>query len=137
VEDAFGTLVWIVAGVGAIVAIITLAGTARSYREIGGGGLTRDSDHAPAGGSDPGADAERDEEIRQMLDARNARRERRGEAPVDLEAELARLDAPAVDPGLRAEVRDMVVATNHRRVRAGKEPLDVETEVERRIRDLN
>lgn len=131
-QDAFGTLVFVVAAVGAIVAVITLAGTARSYRQIGGGGLTHDSDAAGA----TGADAERDEEIRQMLDARNARRERRGEAPVGLDAELARLAQPAVDPGLRAEVRDMVVASNHRRVRAGKEPLDVETEVQRRIRDL-
>ena len=132
-EDAFGTLVWIVAGVGAIIAVITLAGTARSYREIGGGGLTRDSDEAPPAGTG----AERDEEIRQMLDARNARRARRGEAPVDVDAELARLAQPSIDPGLLDEVRDMVVAANHRRVRAGKEPLDVESEVQRRIRDLN
>jgi hypothetical protein len=137
VEDAFGTLVWIVAAAGAIIAVITLAGTARSYREIGGGGLTRDSDDIPPSGAGAGADAERDEEIRQMLDARNARRERRGEAAVDVDAELARLAQPALDPGLREEVRDMVVAANHRRVRAGKAPLDVETEVERRIRDLN
>ncbi len=72
-----------------------------------------------------------------MLDARNARRERRGEPPVDLDAELAALARPAVDPGLRAEVRDLVVAANHRRVRAGKQPLDVEAEVLRRLRELN
>ncbi len=134
-EDAFGTLVWVVAAVGAVVAIIMLAGTARSYREIGGGGLTHDGDDAPARRSD--VDAERDEEIRQMLDARNARRARRGEPPVDLEAELAAIERPPVDPGLRDEVRDMVVASNARRVRAGKAPLDVESEVQRRIRDLN
>jgi hypothetical protein len=136
VEDAFGTVVVVVAVVSAVIAIITLAGTGRSYRQIGGGGLTRDSDHAPAG-AQPGSDAERDEEIRQMLDARNARRERRGEAPLDLEAELGALARPAVDPGLRDEVRDLVVAANHRRVRAGKAPLDVETEVLRRLRDVN
>jgi hypothetical protein len=128
VEDAFGTLVFVVAAVGAVVAIITLAGTARSYREIGGGGLTHDDDGA--------ADAERDEEIRQMLGARNARRERRGEPALDVEAELEALSRPAADPALRDEVRELVVARNHRRVRAGKAPLDVEAEVERRIRDL-
>ena len=135
-QDAFGTVVIVVAVVSAVIAIITLAGTGRSYREIGGGGLTHDRDGAPAG-PQPGADAEREEEIRQMLGARNARRERRGEQPVDLDAELARLATPAADPGLRDEVRDLIVAANLRRVRAGKEPLDVETEVLRRLRDLN
>ena len=43
-EDAFGTIVWVVAVVGAIVAVYTLVGTGRSYREIGGGGLVRDDD---------------------------------------------------------------------------------------------
>jgi hypothetical protein len=133
VEDAFGTLVFVVAAVGAIVAVITLAGTARSYRQIGGGGLTHDSDAGPAAA----ADAERDEEIHQMLGARNARRERRGEPPVDVEAELAAYGRPVADAGLREEVRDLVVARNVRRVRAGQEPLDVEAEVERRVRDLN
>jgi hypothetical protein len=135
-EDVFATLVWVVAGVGAVVALITLAGTARSYREIGGRGLTHDSD-ATSGGSAGADDADRDEEIRQMLEARNARRERRGEPPVDVDAELAALSRPAADEGLREEVRQLVVARNHRRVRAGKSPLDVEAEVERRLRDLN
>jgi hypothetical protein len=136
-EDAFATLVWVVAGAGVVVALITLAGTARQYREIGGSGLTHDSD-GPAATSSRAA-AERDEEIRQMLDARNARRERRGEAPLDVDAELATLmhPTPATDPALRDEIRDLVVARNHRRVRAGKPPLDVEAEVQRRIRDLN
>jgi hypothetical protein len=135
VEDAFGTLVFVVAAVGAVIAIITLVGSARSYRQIGGGGLTRDSDGGPAG-APPSADSERDEEIRQMLEARNVRRERRGEAPVDVDAELETLGRPVVDAGLRAELRDLVVARNHRLVRAGKPPLDVEAEVQRRIRDL-
>ena len=139
-EDAFATLVWVVAAVGVIVAIITLIGTGRSYREIGGGGLVRDSD-----GTDRGArrssDAERDDEIRQMLEARNMRRARRGEAPQDVEAELAALTRPGTAPvraddELREEIRRHVVARNARRVRAGAEPLDVEQEIERRIREL-
>lgn len=138
-EDAFGTIVWVVAIVGAIVAVFTLVGTGRSYRQIGGGGLVRDDDAVRGGAGAGDSAAERDEEIRQMLGARNARRERRGEAPLDVEAELAALDRPpsdAVDADLRDEIRAHVVARNERRVRAGEEPLDVEEEIERRIRDL-
>jgi hypothetical protein len=135
VEDAFGTLVFVVAAVSAVIAIITLVGSARSYREIGGGGLTRDSDGGPAG-APPSADSERDEEIRQMLAARNERRVRRGEEPLDLDAEVARLTAPAVDPALREEIRQLVLARNSRRARQGKEPLDVEAEIERQVRGL-
>ena len=114
-QDAFGTVVFVVVAVGVVVALVTVVGTARSYRQIGGGGLTRDSDDDPGAGAIPSADAERDEEIRQMLDARNARRERRGEVPVDVDAELARLTQPTVDPGLREEVRAHVVARNRPR----------------------
>ena len=138
-EEAFGTIVWVVAVVGAIVAVYTLAGTGRSYREIGGRGLVRDRDGAFGGEGAPATAAERDEEIRQMLEARNARRERRGEAPLDLDAEIAALAGPPaghVDAGLREEIRQHVLARNARRVRAGEEPLDVEQEIERRIRDL-
>ena len=136
-EDAFGTLVWVVAIVGALVAIYTLVGTGRSYRGIGGGGIGR--------GDDDRKDTpqERAEDIRQMLDARNALRAQHGAAPLDLEAELAGIDAPAPGPGspvsheLRDEIRQHVLARNARRVRAGAEPLDVEAEIERRIRDLS
>ena len=138
-EEAFGTLVWVVAGVGAIVAVFTLVGTGRSYREIGGGGLVRDHDDDGGDCAVAGAAAERDEEIRQMLEARSARRVRRGEAALDVEAELAALEpAPpaGVDGALRQETRAHVLARNERRVRAGSEPLDLEAEIARRIRDL-
>jgi len=137
-EDAFGTLVWVVAVVGALVAVYTLIGIGRSYREIGGGGIVRDEDDS-AGGAGMSADAERDMEIRQLLEARNARRARRGEEQQDVEAELAALTRPAtvVDDELREEIRQHVVARNARRVRAGGEPVDVDEEIERRIRDLS
>ncbi len=130
-EQALGTLVWVVAAVGVVVAIVTLAGTAKSLRQIGGGGLTGGIGDAPVD-----AEAERDQEIRQMLHARNARRERRGEAPLDLDAELAALHRATTDAGLRDEVLQLVLARNERRVRAGKPALDVDAEVERRIREL-
>jgi hypothetical protein len=141
-EDAFGTVVWVVAAVGAIVAVFTLIGSGRSYRQIGGGGFVRDADADGGGKVDRGpadAAAERDDEIRQMLEARNARRVRRGEDPRDVEAELAALQQPSpagVDPALREEIREHVLARNARRVRAGEEPLDVDAEIERRVRDL-
>ena len=74
-----------------------------------------------------------------MLEAKSRRREARGEAPLDVEAELAELTAGTPtpgDPALREEVRQLVVARNERRLRQGKEPLDVETETERQLRDL-
>jgi hypothetical protein len=97
----------------------------------------RDGSDRPAGETTPAmAAGERDEEIRQMLEARNARRVRQGREPLDLEAEMAALARPAIDPGLAREVRDLVIARNARRARQGKEPLDVEAEVERRLREL-
>jgi hypothetical protein len=134
-EEAFGTLVWIVAGVAAVIAIFTLAGTGRSYREIGGGGMADDG--KPSARS---AAAERDEEIRQLLEARNARRERRGEAPLDVDEQFAELTGTkpdvVVDEQLREEMRDHVLARNARRMRAGAEPLDVEAEIARQLGDL-
>jgi hypothetical protein len=81
-------------------------------------------------------------EVRQMLEAKSYRRERRGEEPIDVEAELERLLAPSptpslgVDRELREEVRQLVVARNERRMRKGQEPLDVEAEIERQLADL-
>jgi len=136
-EDAFGTLVWVVAVVGAIVGVFTLVGTGRSYRQIGGG-LVHDEDRAGDENAPQGASADRDAEIRQLLEARNARRARRGEATQDVEAELVALTRPpaVVDDELREEIRQHVVARNARRVRAGAEALDVDEEIERHIREL-
>ena len=84
-------------------------------------------------------------EVRQMLAAKSERRQRRGEAPLDVEAEATRLLAPAAeepstrarqDATLRAEVRQLVVSRNERLLRQGREPLDVEAETERQLADL-
>ncbi|MDQ3850154.1 MAG: hypothetical protein M3296_06025, partial [Actinomycetota bacterium] len=74
---------------------------------------------------------------RQMIDARNARRARRGEPALDVRAEVDRLGAPPVDASLREEIRQLVLAANERRGRAGRPALDVEAEVERRLRELS
>jgi hypothetical protein len=142
-QDAFWTVLLVVVIGGAVVAVFTFLATGKLYEQIGRGGLSlREDDDLRGGGGggapSPAASArERDEEIRQLLTARNERRARRGEPPIDIEAELQRLTAPAIDPALREEIRQLVVARNERRARAGKEPLDVEAEVERQVRELS
>ena len=76
-----------------------------------------------------------------MIEAKSYRRERRGEAPLDVEAEVRELLEPAggaesVDEELRAEVRRLVVAGNERRLRRGEAQLDVEAETERQLADF-
>ncbi len=123
--------VCVVGVLGAIVAVLT---SRRDWAQYGSQRLTLDSD-APRGHA---AALERDEELRQMLEARNARRRRRGEPELDVEAELARLTAlTRVDDGLREEIRQLVIARNHRRARRGLEPLDVEAEIARELAALS
>ena len=125
------------------IAAIAFAGSGAVYREIGKGGFSMDHDE------DGSADelhstmgrAAQQAEIRQMLEAKAFRQRERGDTPLDVEEELARLSAPAAvnlkaDPALVAEVRQLVLARNARRERQGKEPLDVEAEVARQLRDL-
>ena len=142
-QDAF-VFVLVAVMVGAVVGGLWAAvGSGDVYRQIGRGGLSlNDGTDRPVREPTPAmAAGEREAEIRQMLEARNARRVARGQAPADVEVELAELLAgagpdPAADPALAAEVRDLVIARNARRARAGKEPLDVETEVARQLREL-
>lgn len=125
------------------IAAVAFAGSGAVYREIGKGAFAMDHDRP---GPDPGpgaamSRAAHEAEVRQMLEAKAFRRAERGEAPIDVEAELRRLTAPAalgpgVDPALIAEVRQLVVARNQRRRRQGKGPLDVEAEVARQLADL-
>lgn len=134
-QEAFGYVLFGTVVIAAIVAIVSLRGA--RYDHIGRGGLFEDE---PARRPAPAAvlAAERDDEIRQLVAAKNARRAARGEAPLDVDAEISRLTGPEVrvDPALLAEVRDLVQARNARLARQGKPPLDVEEEVRRQIRDL-
>ncbi|MBA3866737.1 MAG: hypothetical protein H0X42_10420 [Solirubrobacterales bacterium] len=100
----------------------------------------------PAGQPAPAVDpAIRAAEVRQMLRAKSERRQRRGEEPLDIDAEAKRLLEPErrtpsasarMDAELRAEVRQLVVVRNERLTRQGLEPLDVEAETERQLDDL-
>ena len=135
---AFGTVLWIVCIAAIVIALIGLVTSGRVWEDFGKHGLLMDSELRGGGGlGSAAALRERDEEIRQMLEARNARRLRRGEEPLDIEDELRRLTAPAIDAGLRSEIRDLVIARNYRRTRAGKPALDVEAEVEREVAKLS
>ena len=137
-QAVFGPVLFIVCGLGIIGAFVALASSGAVWKEFGRNRLMLDRDlpGGPAAGS-AAALLERDAEIRQLLEARNARRARRGEQPLDIDDELARLTAPHIDAALRAEIRDLVIARNHRRARAGKPPLDVEAEIEREIQGLS
>jgi hypothetical protein len=141
VQDAFAIVLFSVIGVGLVVGLVTFVVRGRLYDQIGRGGLSLDMPDRPASGPAPSSRAaqrEREDEIRQMLEARNEHRIRRGQAPLDVDAEMAKLTAPppVADPGLVEEVRQLVVARNERRARAGQPPLDVEAEVERQLREL-
>lgn len=135
-HSTFNIVIWVVCVLAVLIALAALVAGGRTWEEFGKGRFVMDRDSRPPA---PGAqDAERDVEIRQLLQARNERRVRRGEAPIDIEQEFARLTAPApaIDPALREEIRELVIARNHRRVRAGKPPLDVEAEIKREIAAL-
>jgi hypothetical protein len=134
VQDAFAIVIVVVAVVAAVVAVVTLLSSGSQYDRIGRGDLTFDRD---ASRPEPVSDPYRDDEIRQLLEARNARRAAAGKETVDVETELAALTRPAVDDALRAEIRSLVEARNHRRVARGLEALDVEAEIARRLSELD
>jgi hypothetical protein len=138
----------------ALIGVVSWLSGASVYDEIsqggfsggsgdGAGGLGGGAPPAPLPDS-PAARAEQEMEIRQMLQARSDRRMRRGEQPLDVEAELAKLQEQAGDQegsakrdtGLVEEVRQLVTARNERRARRGEPPLDVEAEVERTLAEL-
>jgi hypothetical protein len=133
--DAFGTVLIVVSLLAVVIAVVSYWGSGRIYTGLGRGDLELERDRPAAAASA----AEAQEEIVQMLEAKSRRREARGEAPLDIEAELSALTSSGGghhDPALRDEVRQLVIARNERRLRQGKEPLDVDTEVERQLRDL-
>jgi hypothetical protein len=132
--EAFGVILIAVSILAVLAAAVSYWGSGGIYSKLGSSDLEMRRE-------EPGAtQAEANEEIRQMLEAKSRRREARGEAALDIEAELATLTSAtpgAGDPALREEVRQLVIARNERRLRQGKEPLDVEAEIDRQLRDLS
>ena len=143
----FGTVIWIIVVVIAPIAAILFAGAFGLLDQLGRGGLSVDEPPprpAPLPNS-PAARAEREADIRQLVQARSDRRVARGETELDIGAEVDRLmeldpglapEADQQDAALRVEVRQLVIARNDRRAARGQPPLDVEAEVDRQLRDL-
>ena len=128
-----------------IGAIVFAMGAGNALKEIGKGDFAMDHDmpQGPGGGAAPVSKEVREEEIRQMIEARSYRRQARGEKALDVDAEVDKLLASergsgslGGDEGLREEVRQLVVARNERRQRQGKKPLDVEKEIDRQLQEL-
>ena len=126
-------------------AIVFARGAGGALSQIGKGPLALEQDFPQSSESPVHAvSAEvREEEIRQMIEARSYRRQARGEKALDVDAEVDKLLASergsgslGGDEGLREEVRQLVVARNERRKRQGKKPLDVEKEIDRQLQEL-
>lgn len=142
-----GAILLAISGIAAPIAGYLFHRSADSWRSFGKGAFSIGEEAPPprrAGAPPPVDPAVQAAEVRQMLEAKSQRRQRRGQTPLDVEAEAERLLAgaerprgeAAIDAELRAEVRQLVVAGNERRLREGRQPLDVEAEVEKQLADL-
>lgn len=154
-QSAFPFVVFGAVGLSVVMSIVFLLSKGSLYDQIGQGGLPDERElpeepplgpNMPAGDSFAGHSererAEREQEIRQMLQARSERLVRRSEPALDIDAEVAKLMAPQPastqhDQGIAEEVLQLVVARNERRERQGLEPLDIEAEVARTLAELN
>jgi hypothetical protein len=126
-------------------ALIFAMGAGNALQKIGKGDFALEQDFPQSSGAPVHAvSAEvREEEIRQMVQARSDRGVAKGRDAIDVDAEVKKLLAadtggPGLgeDRALREEIRQLVVARNERRQRQGKDPLDVEQEIERQLREL-
>jgi hypothetical protein len=148
VQSAFPIVVFGAVALSVVMSLVFLLTRGSLYDHIGGGGFAPEGQPAGDAGAPPpesaAGRAERELEIRQMLSARSARMVGRGQPPLDIDAEVARLLGPppsedsagAHSAGLTEEVRQLVVARNERRLRQGLQALDVEAEVSRTLHEL-
>ena len=144
--DTLGTVLIAVVFIALPVAALMFSmGAEDRYSELGKGDLSMDHDLSEGSEDSFLMDTPevREQEIRQMIQARSDRGVARGRDPLDVDAEVQKLldqDSTGPDLGsdkqLREEVRQLVVARNERRMRQGKEPLDVEKEIERQLSEL-
>jgi len=147
VENGFTFVVFGTVAFSLLMSVLFLVtkGSDSLYDHIGQGGISREDDAPGPGGPQldtAAARAEQEEEIRQMLGARNERLLRRGEPALDVDAEVARLlaatpEAKNHDAALVEEVRQLVIARNERRQRQGLGELDVDSEVTRTLEELD
>jgi hypothetical protein len=147
----FEALVILAIAVFVVGGLLSTLGSGSAYEQIGKGGLSigdSSRDEFEDEENPRESTADREQEIRQMLQARSERLQRQGKDPLDIDTELARLEHPdihdpdlpggasAYDPGLLEETRQLIEARNQRRLREGLEGLDVEAEVRRTLKEL-
>jgi hypothetical protein len=143
----FGTVIVLIVLIVLPIAAVLFAGAFGLLEQLGQGGLSTEDrvPTPPLPPSSAAAKAEREAEIRQLVQARHDRQVARGEPPLDIEAEVARLlgidshagpEEARQDRALREEVRQLVLARNERRVARGEPPLDVEAEIDRQLEGL-
>jgi hypothetical protein len=140
----FGTVLVLIVLLALPIAAVLFAGAFRLLDDLGRGGLAIEDVVPSPPPLSPAGRMEREEEIRQLVQARHDRRIARGRAGLDVEGEVRRLlelepeGAPDTggDAALREEVRQLVVARNERRLAHGQRPLDVDAEIERQLRDV-
>ena len=139
----FGTALLLIVLVVLPIAAVMFAGAFGLLDQLGRGGMSIDDVPVPPSPplQTPAGRFEREEEIRQLVQARHDRQLARGQQPVDVDAEVERLlaiDPEGADEGdnsaLRDEVRQLVIARNDRRLRRGEPPLDIEAEIDRQLR---
>ena len=102
-QSAFPIVVFGTVGLSVVMSIVFLVSKGSAYDDIGQGGLPGGSPsfaqgmeiEEPFGMSPELQRAEREHEIRQMLQARSERLVRKGEPALDIEAEIAKLTAAA------------------------------------------
>lgn len=135
-ESVFGIVIFSVVGISGLIAIgAFIYGGAPPHSSIGGNAFTPSE-------NDPGVETleMRDDDVRQMLEARNRRRIARGEAPADIDAEMRDLldgqRAQPADAEVLAEVEAMVHARRARRRRKGQPEGDFQTEVDELLRSV-
>jgi len=88
-----GSVLILITLVTAPIAAVAFARSGKAWRGIGRGPYAIDPDLPPRsvrGQPSPVSEATREAEVRQMIEAKSFRRQRRGEAPLDVEAETER-----------------------------------------------
>jgi len=89
-----GTVLVLVCVLAAPIAALMFARSGEAWRSLGKGPLAIEPEQRPPPGREPSPAVERAvraAEVRQMLEAKAARQRRRGERPLDVDAELRRL----------------------------------------------
>lgn len=131
-ETAITVLVFGVVAVSGLIAIATLFMSGSPRDGIGGSGTLLPPSQEPA--------EMREDDVRQMLEARSRRRVARGEPAGDVELELRNLLSPAspmsVGDEVEAEARALIEARNARRRRRGEPEEDVEAAIAALLRQL-